>query len=77
MGIIDRILITGVSHLTMDSLTNTFNIAFPLSNDLLPHDAMGFTSEEAERLIYKAGPANDDSGNSGKAELVERLKKVI
>lgn len=50
-GIIDRIFITGVSSVTLDSLTSGFNIATHLSNELAFHDMMGFTEEEVSQII--------------------------
>ncbi|MDW8231129.1 MAG: AAA family ATPase, partial [Saprospiraceae bacterium] len=50
MGIIDRIFMTGVSPITLDSLTSGFNIADNLTLDLNLHDLMGFREEEVGEL---------------------------
>ena len=59
-GIIDRIFITGVSPVTLDSLTSGFNIGDNLSLDLPMHDFMGFTEEETARFLSLAGIPDAD-----------------
>ena len=54
LGIIDRIFITGVSPITLDSLTSGFNISSNLSTNPLFHDMMGFTHEEVETILHKS-----------------------
>ena len=49
--IVDRIFITGVSPITLDSLTSGFNIAGNLSMDRDFNEMMGFTKSEVEQLI--------------------------
>lgn len=53
-GIVDRIFVTGVSPVTLDSLTSGFNIAVGLSLDLGLHDLMGFTEPETASLLRAA-----------------------
>ncbi len=50
-GIIDRIFITGVSPITLDSLTSGFNICDNISLNPLFHDMMGFTHIETVGLL--------------------------
>lgn len=50
-GIIDRVFITGVSPITLDSLTSGFNIITHLSNELAFHEMMGFTEVETSEII--------------------------
>lgn len=50
-GIVDRIFITGVSPVTLDSLTSGFNISDNISLNPIFHDLMGFTHEEVEALL--------------------------
>lgn len=50
-GIIDRVFITGVSPITLDSLTSGFNIITHLTNELAFHEMMGFTEEETSHII--------------------------
>ena len=54
-GIIKRLFITGVSPITLDSLTSGFNIATDLS--LIPdfHNMMGFTDAEVRELLRLMG----------------------
>jgi hypothetical protein len=53
-GIIDRIFITGVSPITLDSLTSGFNIANNISLNPIFHNMMGFTHTEVEAILYKS-----------------------
>ena len=52
-AIIQRIFITGVSPITLDSLTSGFNIGthFSLEKDL--HEMMGFSEQEVDSLLDK------------------------
>jgi hypothetical protein len=51
-GIIGRIFITGVSPITMDSLTSGFNISDNISLNPVFHDLMGFTHAEVEAILH-------------------------
>lgn len=53
-GIIDRIFITGVSPVTLDSLTSGFNISNNITTNVLFHDVMGFTHAEVEAMLHRA-----------------------
>ena len=53
-GIIDRIFITGVSPITLDSLTSGFNISDNISLNPIFHDMMGFTHQEVEEILHKS-----------------------
>lgn len=50
-GLIDRIFITGVSPLTLDSLTSGFNIGTNITLDPNFHDLLGFTPDEMEEIL--------------------------
>ncbi len=50
-GFVDRFFITGVSPVTLDSLTSGFNIGKHLSADEEFHDLMGFTENEVRDLL--------------------------
>jgi len=52
-GVIDRMFITGVTPITLDSLTSGFNIARNLSLDEEFHPMLGFTEDETRRLIWE------------------------
>jgi hypothetical protein len=53
-GIVDRIFITGVSPITLDSLTSGFNISDNISLNPIFHDMMGFTHNEVEAILHKS-----------------------
>lgn len=54
-GIVDRIFITGVTPLTLDSLTSGFNIGSNLSLDWGLQAMLGFTEEEVAGLMIAVG----------------------
>lgn len=54
-GVVDRLFVTGVSPLTLDSLTSGFNIGTNLSTDLLFNNMMGFTPKEVETILSGSG----------------------
>jgi Predicted AAA-ATPase/PD-(D/E)XK nuclease superfamily len=54
-GVIGRIFITGVSPITMDSMTSGFNISDNISLNPIFHDMMGFTHTEVEVLLLGTG----------------------
>jgi hypothetical protein len=51
-GIVDRIFITGVSPITLDSLTSGFNISDNISLNPIFHDMMGFTGAEVQSMLH-------------------------
>lgn len=53
--IIERIFITGVTPITMDSLTSGFNISKNLGNIKELNEMIGFTEEEVIRLLCNCG----------------------
>jgi hypothetical protein len=53
-GIVDRIFITGVSPITLDSLTSGFNISDNISLNPIFHDMMGFTHPEVETILHES-----------------------
>ena len=53
-GIVDRIFITGVSPITLDSLTSGFNISDNITLNPIFHDMMGFTHPEVEAILHKS-----------------------
>ncbi len=56
-SVIDRIFATGVSPITLDSLTSGFNIASNLTRDKNMNAMLGFTEEDARALIQQAIPS--------------------
>ena len=69
-GIVDRIFATGVSPITLDSLTSGFNIASNVSRDRGLNEMMGFTTQEVRSLIDKLAEESVD-----KVELMKKLKQ--
>ena len=54
-GIVSRFFATGVSPLTVDSLTSGFNITSSLGQELDFHDLMGFTRSEVVYILQQVG----------------------
>ena len=52
-SVIDRIFITGVAPITLDSLTSGFNIGSDITQDRDFNEMMGFTEEELKILMNK------------------------
>ncbi|MCS6796852.1 MAG: ATP-binding protein, partial [Raineya sp.] len=50
-GIVDRFFITGVSPITLDSLTSGFNIVTHLTHERLFEAMMGFSEQEVRNLL--------------------------
>ena len=49
--VVDRIFITGVAPITLDSMTSGFNIIFDLTQDVRFNEMMGFTTEELIKMM--------------------------
>jgi hypothetical protein len=54
-GIVNRFFATGVSPLTIDSLTSGFNITSSLSLEHDFHDLLVFTEAEVVSILQKVG----------------------
>ncbi|MCB0594701.1 MAG: AAA family ATPase [Lewinellaceae bacterium] len=54
-GLVGRMFVTGVSPVTVDSLTSGFNIGKKVSLELPLHDMMGFTEAEAVEMLSHVG----------------------
>ncbi|MFN0204601.1 MAG: AAA family ATPase [Bacteroidia bacterium] len=59
-GIISRIFVTGVSPVTVDSLTSGFNISTNISLDLNCHNLMGFTEAEVADILRGVGAKEEN-----------------
>jgi hypothetical protein len=57
--VVQRLFITGVSPITLDSLTSGFNISTNLSTDVNFHQMMGFDEKEVAKLLQKIGTHKD------------------
>lgn len=60
-GVIDRMFITGVTPITLDSFTSGFNIGKNLSLHPNFHNMLGFTEEETYKLVEMI--CAEDNGN--------------
>lgn len=49
--VVDRIFITGVAPITLDSTTSGFNIAKDISKDIEFNDMLGFAKEDVKYLM--------------------------
>lgn len=68
-GVIDRTFITGVTPVTLDSLTSGFSNATDISTDIRFVEMMGFRHEEVKDILMKIGVAEGDLEN-----ILEDLK---
>ena len=62
-GTVKRFFATGVSPLTVDSLTSGFNISTSLGLELDYHDLMGFKRDEVAYILQKVGATDADIPN--------------
>ena len=68
-GIVDRFFITGVTSITLDSLTSGFNIGNNITHHRAFNQAVGFTREEVETAVRPLADACDLE----RRELMEEL----
>ena len=54
-SVVDRIFITGVAPITLDSLTSGFNISSDMTQDERFNEMMGFTEKELRELVTELG----------------------
>jgi hypothetical protein len=71
-GLINNILVTGVTPITLDSLTSGFNITEDISQDLMFHDMAGFTRKEVEILMDETLPWL----KSGKIDILNQMEQL-
>jgi Predicted AAA-ATPase len=62
-GTVSRFFATGVSPLTVDSLTSGFNISTGLALELKFHDLMGFKRDEVAYILKQVGAQEEDIPN--------------
>ncbi|BDU51396.1 AAA family ATPase [Haliovirga abyssi] len=65
-GIVDRIFITGVTPITLDSLTSGFNIATNITVESEFNNMLGFTKSEVKKLFEDILPEYDIEQNMEK-----------
>ena len=58
--IVDRIFITGVAPITLDSLTSGFNIGTDITQDIDFNDMMGFTQNELIDILNNQGVSKEE-----------------
>ena len=59
-SVVDRIFITGVAPITLDSLTSGFNISSDITQDREFNEMMGFTKDELKELMQKQELSNEE-----------------
>ena len=59
-SVIDRIFITGVAPITLDSLTSGFNIGLDMTQDRDFNEMMGFTEEELRKLMKEQNVSKEE-----------------
>ena len=58
--VVDRIFITGVAPITLDSLTSGFNIGKDITKDVRFNDMMGFTQSELIEILTNQNISKED-----------------
>lgn len=71
-GLIDRFFATGVTPVTLDSMTSGFNVAMNISGDIDFHNMAGFTENELRGMIK--GTSNEDS-NFELESVISEMRK--
>ena len=59
-SVVDRIFITGVAPITLDSLTSGFNISSDITQDREFNEMMGFTEKELTRLMEEENISKEE-----------------
>ena len=62
-SVVDRIFITGVAPITLDSLTSGFNISSDKTRDTNLNEMMGFTKEEVLKLMENQNISKENQEN--------------
>lgn len=74
-AVVDKIFITGVTPITLDSMTSGFNIARDLTMNQKFNEAVGFTFEEVKELVDFVcidGETNEKTGKLWDKELMHK-----
>ena len=69
-SVIDRIFITGVAPITLDSLTSGFNIGLDITQNAKFNEMMGFTKDELIKMIEDIGLTKEE-----KEEIMPIMKE--
>ena len=59
-GVVNRFFATGVSPLTVDSMTSGFNISSSLNYEVEFHDLLGFKRDEVAHILRKVGAKEEN-----------------
>ncbi len=59
-NIVQKLFVTGVSPITLDSLTSGFNISTSLTLEPNFHSMMGFEEDEVQKILQKIGVKKED-----------------
>ena len=62
-SVVDRIFITGVAPITLDSLTSGFNISLDITRDEEFNEMMGFTKEEVLEIMKSQNISKENQDN--------------
>ena len=76
-GIVDRLFVTGVTPITLDSLTSGFNIAQNLSTRKATNEMMGFTEQEVVDLMEAMGSFGQMRGDTAITYLRQWYKGYL
>ena len=60
LGIVDRVFITGICPITLDSMTTGFNVAIDISRDIEFNSMIGLTHEEVKKLLLEIEAKNQE-----------------
>ena len=52
--VVDRVFITGVCSVTLDSMTSGFNISTNITNDIRFNSMLGLTYDEVKEMLKEA-----------------------
>ena len=69
--VVDRIFITGVAPITLDSLTSGFNISKDITQDERFNEMMGFTQEELIQLMNEQNISKEKQQQEAKKQIEE------
>ncbi|MGK5092907.1 AAA family ATPase [Deltaproteobacteria bacterium TL4] len=69
-GIVERLFVTGVTPITLDSMTSGFNIGVHLSRNERFHSMLGFETHEVKQMIEGIV----EGGEEKKQEVLEKMR---
>ena len=69
-SVVDRIFITGVAPITLDSTTSGFNIARDITKNIMFNDMLGFSKKDVKYLMTEI-----DISKEKQEELLTTIKE--